>query len=89
MFGFLIALGAGFLVPHIMQPIAQPLAAQLRRFITVEEGEIGVIATMVAMFGASVVAAVFDSGSTIGLTVGVFLGYFATRIFAAANQKGR
>ena len=89
MFGILIAVGAGFLVPHIEQPVARPIAVQLRKFLTVADTEMTAIAIMTAMFGAAVISAVFDSGSAIGLSVGVFVGYFATRIFAAANAKGR
>lgn len=88
MFGFLIALGAGFAIPHLKQPVVGPIMAQLRKFITVDEAETAAIAVMVATFGAAVVASVFDTGSAIGISIGVFIGYFATRILAVANRKG-
>lgn len=89
MFGFLIAVCAGFLVPHLEGPVAKPIAAQLRKFLKVADSEILAIAVMAAMLGAAVISSIFDTGSAIGLSVGVFIGYFATRIFAAANGKGR
>ena len=89
MFGFLIAVGAGFLVPHLEQSVARPIAVQLRKFLTVADTEMTAIAIMAAMFGAAVVSSILGAGSAIGLSVGVFIGYFATRIFAAANSKGR
>ena len=89
MFGFLIAIGAGFLVPHIEQPVARPIVAQLRRFLTVKDTETTAIAIMVAMLGAAVISTILNTGSAIGLSVGIFIGFFATRILAAANTKGR
>lgn len=89
MFGFLIAIAAGFMAPHLVQPVARPVALQLRRFFAVEDAEMTAIAVMCAAIGGAVVASIFDTGSPIGLSVGVFVGYFATRIFAAANAKSR
>ena len=89
MFGFLIAVGAGFLIPHLLDPVARPIVAQLRRVMTIAEAEIATIAALVAVIAAAFVASIFDSGSALGIGIGVFVGYFATRIFAAANKKGR
>lgn len=87
MFGFLIAVGAGFLVPHLVDPLARPVAAQLRKFIPVQDAELSVIAALLAVLGATLIATIIDSGSPVGLSLGVLLGYFLPRILAAANKS--
>lgn len=85
MFGFLIAIGAGFLVPQLEAPIARPVIARLRKVFPLEAGEGRTIAFMIAMLIAAFVASIFDTGQPIGLSIGLILGYFGTRILAAVN----
>jgi hypothetical protein len=87
MFGFLIAVGAGFLVPQLEAPIARPVIAGLRKVFPLETGEARTISFMIAMLIAAFVASIFDTGQPIGLSIGLILGYFGTRILAVFNGK--
>ena len=88
MFGFLIAVAAGFLVPHLEAPIVKPLIGATSKFIKIEEIETRLVAFMVALFGAGIVSSIFDSGSFIGLSIGMVIGYFGTRILNVAQKRG-
>ena len=86
MLGFIFALAAGFAAPYLVDPVARPAAKSLRGTIDIEEGELLLLAYMVALFAAAVLAAAFDSGSVIGVTLGGILGYFATQIVAKLRE---
>jgi len=81
MLGFLIAAAAGFLTPQLEGPIAGPVTKALEGHIPVTDNEKRLIAFMVALLGAAVLAAAFDTGSVFGIIVGAILGYFGRRIF--------
>lgn len=85
MFGFLIAVAAGFLTPHIETPLARPVAKTLSRYIPLEAEETRLLAFMIALFGAAVIAGILDTGSTTGIVVGAILGYFLLRISAVVR----
>lgn len=87
MLGFLIAIVAGVIAPNLIQPVARPIAMQLRRFIQIDEAEMPVIAVLAAMILVALIASVFNTGSPIGISLGLFIGYFGKRIFAAASAK--
>ena len=80
MFGFLIAVVAGFLTPHLEQPLARPVIRALDRFLPIEPGEHRLIAFMIAVLAAAVVSALLDTGSTFGVVLGAVIGYFALRL---------
>ncbi len=86
MVGFIFAFLAGFLTPHVEPALAQPLARALSRHMPVEAGETRVLALLVALAGAGVLCALFDTGSPLGLVIGGGLGYFALRLLAAAQK---
>lgn len=80
MFGFLIAVVAGAVTPMIETPLARPVARMLGENIEIQEGELRVLAFMIAMIIAGILCAVFSSGSALGLAVGGTLGYFGMRL---------
>jgi hypothetical protein len=86
MFGFIIAVVAGFLTPTLEAPVARPIARMLEKHITLEASETRVIAFMVAVLGAAIVAALLDSGSTFTVILGTIIGYFLTRLVAAGRS---
>ncbi|HKL68899.1 hypothetical protein [Salibaculum sp.] len=86
MFGFIIALLAGVLTPHIEPSVARPLARALSRHMPVEEGETRLLAFLVALVGAGVLCALFDTGSPLGVAFGAGLGYFGLRLLAAMQK---
>lgn len=93
MFGFIIAFVAGFLTPHIEAPLARPLARALAPHIPFEEGETRLLAFILALVGAGVLCALFDTGSPLGVAIAAALGHFALRLLAAAQaaleKRGR
>lgn len=86
MFGFLIALVAGYLVPQLDKPVARPLIKVASKYMDFEEVETRLISFVVAMIVAAILSAVFDSGSALGLIVGTLLGYFALRIWGGIQS---
>jgi len=80
MFGFLIAVVAGFLTPHLETTLARPVIAAVGRLIPIEPGEHRLIAFIIAILGAAVLSSVFDSGSAFGILVGAIIGYFGLRL---------
>ena len=80
MFGFLIALGAGFLTPHLEAPLARPVIRALGRYLPIDQNEHRLVAFLIALLGAAVLASLIDSGSTFGIVIGTILGYFGLRL---------
>ena len=87
MLGFIIAAIAGFLVPQIDTTLGKPVTSALRKVVPLEPSEHRVVAVFIAMLIAAFVAMIFDSGNAIGLSVGLLLGYFGTRIVALIKSK--
>lgn len=86
MLGFLIAIAAGFATPHLEAPVARPLAKMMEKHFTVEASEVRLIAFMVAMLAAGVVSALLHSGMTFWVILGGAIGYFGSRLIAAARE---
>lgn len=80
MFGFLIALGAGFLTPQLEKPLAEPLAKAIEGQVKVAAGEMRLLAFMIALVIGAVVCAALGTGSMFSIVIGGALGYFGTRI---------
>ncbi|MCO4846386.1 MAG: hypothetical protein KC448_00235 [Yoonia sp.] len=85
MLGFIVAAIAGFATPQLEAPIARPLARFAEKYITLEASETRLIAFIVAMLAAGVIGSLLDSGSAFWMILGGALGYFATRLVAAAR----
>ncbi len=81
MLGFLIAVAAGYLTPHLEGPVARPIAKMLSEHIKLEPEETRLIAFMVALLAAVIIGALLSTGSTFGIIIGAILGYFGQRIF--------
>jgi len=79
MFGFFIAVAAGFITPQLQQSAA-PAVAKALGPLNITEAEHDVLGFMIALFIAAIVAAIFGSGSVLGTAIGLMLGYFATRL---------
>jgi hypothetical protein len=86
MFGFVIALVAGFLAPHAEAPLARPVAEAMRGVIKLEDGEMRLLSFMIVMLIAGVVCALLDAGSPLGVILGGVLGYFGLRLSAYAKS---
>ncbi|MGJ8611371.1 MAG: hypothetical protein ACSHWY_09765 [Octadecabacter sp.] len=86
MFGFLIAVIAGAATPMIETPLARPVARLMGKSFDIQDGELRVLAFMIAMILAGVLCAVFDSGSALGLVIGGTLGYFGIRLMRLAQR---
>lgn len=80
MFGFLIAVVAGAVTPMIEAPVARPVAKVLTQNMDFADGELRLLAFMIAMMVAGLLCAIFSSGSALGLAVGGTLGYFGLRL---------
>ncbi|MEN8896089.1 MAG: hypothetical protein ABF248_08375 [Yoonia sp.] len=85
MLGFIVAAVAGFIAPQLEAPVARPLARMLEKHITLEAAETRLLAFIVALLGAGIVGSLLDSGSTFWMVLGAALGYFGTRLVAAAR----
>ena len=88
MFGFIIALAAGFVTPTLEESLARPVAKALAPRIPVQPNEMRLLAFMIAMLIAVLIAGIFSTGSPLGLLVGGILGYFGQRIIAAIQGTG-
>lgn len=85
MFGFLIAIAAGFATPMFEASLARPVQRFLAERIEVEDGEVRVIAFIIALLIAGLLSAIFHSGTTLWIVIGAALGYFGTRIVRLAQ----
>ncbi len=85
MFGFIIALIAGFLAPHAEGPLARPLAAAMRDKVPLAPGELRLLSFILVMLLAGIAAELLDSGSAFWIILGGALGYFALRLVAAGQ----
>lgn len=85
MLGFLAAIAAGFATPHLEAPLARPAVKLLGRYITIDAEELRLVSFIIALLIASVVAVLLASGSPFWIVIGTTLGYFATRLVAAAK----
>lgn len=86
MLGFLIAIVAGFLVPKADDSLSRPFAEAVRNVVKVEEREIRLTSFIIVMLLASVLCALLDTGSAMGVLLGGALGYFGPRLSAAAGS---
>lgn len=87
MFGFVIALVAGFLAPHAEAPLARPLAEAIRGVVKLEDGEMKLLSFMIVMLIAGAACAMFDTGSPLGVILGGVIGYFGLRLSTYAKSK--
>jgi len=81
MFGFLIAVAAGFLTPQVQATVV-PMIAKPLEALNIEEKEHDLLGFMVAMLGAGFLASLFGHSSPFGIAVALVIGYFATRLIA-------
>lgn len=85
MLGFIVAVIAGFLTPYAETPLARPVASLMGEHIKLEPGEMRVLAFILVMLLAGVASNLLHSGSTFWVILGGALGYFGTRLVAAAQ----
>ena len=85
MFGFLIALGAGFATPYIEKPLAEPVVKLLEGKVNVAPSELRLVAFIIAMIIAAIVCAALNAGGMIALILGGAIGYFGLRIVDAVK----
>ena len=85
MWGFIIAIGLGFLTPQIETLIA-PLLKGITAHIPIVDTEKRLVAFIVAMLAAGIASAILYSGTAFWILAGGTLGYFGTRIVAAIKK---
>ena len=79
MFGFIIAVAAGFFTPQL-QTSAAPIVAKALSVLNISETEYDALGVLLAVIIAAVVTTVIGSGNALTVAVGVTIGYFATRL---------
>jgi type IV secretory pathway TrbD component len=86
MLGFVVAVVAGFLTPAAEETLARPVERALREHILLDQGERRLLAFVLVMLLAGVAANLLNSGSPFWVILGGALGYFGTRLVAAARR---
>ena len=86
MLGFIIAVGAGVLVPMLEDPVGQTIADLLRKIMPIEVGEARIIALLAVLIVVALLSVIFSSGSILGIAIGLTIGYFATRLVGAVKK---
>lgn len=86
MLGFLIAAAAGYLTPQITESLAGSVIKAVSGHVRIEQAEKRLVGFMLAMLGAGLAATLLDGGSPFWVSAGGVLGYFGTRIVAAAQK---
>lgn len=86
MLGFIAALIAGFVTPHIEVPLVRPLVRKIAPHMRIEEAEVRMVSFAVMMLIAGLIAALLHSASAFWVILGGVLGYFALRLVEAARQ---
>lgn len=87
MIGFLIALAAGFAAPHLDEPVTRRLIATLSGRMKIDHGEVRLLSFMLALLGAGLLATLLSSGTPVFVVLGGIIGYFATPILLALQNK--
>ena len=87
MLAFILGLAAGFLTPHAEEPLAAPMVRAARGHVVFEPGEARLLSFILCLLIAAVLLAILSWGSPFWLVLGAGLGYFATRLIAAANTR--
>lgn len=86
MLGFLIALGAGFLTPHIAENLSDPVIKLAAPHVVITQGEKLLLGFMMGLLAAGLIAALLHSGTPFWVILGAILGYFGTRLVALAQK---
>ena len=86
MLGFVTALIAGFVTPHIEVPLIRPLVRRIAPHLRIEEAEVRRVSFALRMLIAGLIAALLDSGTAFWVILGGVIGYFALRLVEAARQ---
>ncbi|SEW17231.1 hypothetical protein SAMN04488515_1392 [Cognatiyoonia koreensis] len=86
MLGFLIAVGAGFLVPVIEGAVGETIAESLRKHMELEMSETRVISLLIALILASLLALALHSGNAFSIALGLTIGYFGLRIIGIIKK---
>jgi hypothetical protein len=86
MWGFIIAVIAGFATPYVETPLAVPLARLTEKFVRVDQAELRMVAFAIVMLIAGVAAELLHSGSAFWVILGGVIGVFAARIVASLKE---
>ena len=79
MFGFIIAVAAGFFTTQLQTSVA-PTVAKTLSALEISKAEHDALGVLLAVIIAAVVTTVIGSGNALTVAVGVTIGYFATRL---------
>lgn len=80
MLGLIIGAIGGFFSPRLVETAARPLAGAVSKWVAVEEGEMSLLAYMIAMVLAMIVANLLSVDAFFMVMVGGVLGFFGLRI---------
>jgi len=86
MLGFVVAMIAGFVTPHVEVPLIRPLVRKLQSHVRIDEAEVRMVSFALMMLIAGLIAALLHSGSAFWVILGGVLGYFALRLVEAVQQ---
>lgn len=86
MWGFIIAVIAGFATPYAEAPLAVPFARLAEKFVRVEQAELRLVAFAFMMLIAGIAAEFLNSGSAFWVILGGVIGVFAARIMASLKE---
>ncbi len=86
MWGFIVAVVAGFIAPQLEGPVTRPLEKAMRGYVPLEAGELRLASFIVAMLAAGILAELLHSGSAFWVILGGAIGWFGTRIVAAVRK---
>lgn len=93
MWGFILAVIGGLLVPQAEEPLARPLARAVAPALKVEPGEMRLFAFVIVMLIVGILSALLDSGSAFWVILGGALGLFGARLYtfvkAQIDNRGR
>lgn len=87
MWGFILAVIGGLLVPQAEEPLARPIAKAISPAVRVEPSEIRLLAFIIVMLIVGIVATLFESGSAFWVMAGGAVGLFGQRIYTFVKAQ--
>jgi hypothetical protein len=88
MLGFILALGAGFLTPHVEDQVARPVAKAIKGLVDIPQGEMRALSFILMMTAAAALAWLLGAQvSARWFMIGGALGFVAVRLVAGLSKK--
>lgn len=88
MLGFILALGAGFLTPHVQDPLARPVAKAIKGLVDIPDNELSALSFILTMTVAGFVTWLIGTDtSPFWFMAGGALGFVVVRLVAGLSKK--